>query len=307
MREGFRMSALTAAMFLAGVLALVFLVAPFVVLLPNAFSSGNYLQFPPPGYSLRWFENFFADDFWTRPAVTSVRVATAAAIIATVTGTAAAIALDRWEFRGRNALLTLLLMPLVVPFVITGIAAYTLFVSLNLYGSSGALIVAHALVGMPYVVLFRGRRLAPTGSTPAACRAEPRCRTLARLQRGDAATRLARRPRGVRAGFRHLVRRRRHRHLSRRHPHHHLAAAHVSRRRTGTESHRRVRVGAADCVRRRGGDTVRAIVKIPAAMAVAPGWWLTAGRLDSNRRENDRFSLSTSRRVIGLGTSEGER
>lgn len=147
------MSALTAAMFLAGVLALVFLVAPFVVLLPNAFSSGNYLQFPPPGYSLRWFENFFADDFWTRPAVTSVRVATAAAIIATVTGTAAAIALDRWEFRGRNALLTLLLMPLVVPFVITGIAAYTLFVSLNLYGSSGALIVAHALVGMPYVVL----------------------------------------------------------------------------------------------------------------------------------------------------------
>ncbi len=153
MREQFRFSMLTLAMFLISVLALVFLLAPFVVLLPNAFSSGNYLQFPPPGYSLRWFENFFGDDFWTRPAVTSIRVATAAAVVATVTGTAAAIALDRWKFRGQNIVVMLLLMPLVVPFVITGIAAYTLFVSLNLYGSSGALIVTHALIGMPYVVL----------------------------------------------------------------------------------------------------------------------------------------------------------
>jgi len=160
MREGFRASVLTLAMLVGATLAVVFLITPFVVVLPNAFSSGNYLQFPPPGYSLRWFEAFFGDRLWTRPAVTSLEVAASAAAIATVVGTAAAIALDRWELRGKSAILLLLLSPLAVPFVITGIAAYTLFVALGLYGDARALVVAHALIGMPYVLLSVAAALA---------------------------------------------------------------------------------------------------------------------------------------------------
>jgi putative spermidine/putrescine transport system permease protein len=146
-------SALGVLMVVVGTFALVFLVSPFVVVLPNGFSSGAYLAFPTPGVSLRWFRNFFASRTWIDAAITSFEVALAAAAIATVTGTAAAIALDGWSFRGKTALVLLLLSPLVIPAVIVGIAAYTFFVSIRLYGSLVALVLAHGLLGIPYVLL----------------------------------------------------------------------------------------------------------------------------------------------------------
>jgi putative spermidine/putrescine transport system permease protein len=137
----------------AGGLALVFLVSPFVVVLPNGFSSGAYLAFPPPGFSLRWFRSFFANRTWMEATLTSFEVALGAAAIATPVGTAAGIGLQGSAFRGRTAVVLLLLSPLVMPTVIVGIAAYGFFVSIRLYGSLVALVLAHGLLGMPYVLL----------------------------------------------------------------------------------------------------------------------------------------------------------
>jgi putative spermidine/putrescine transport system permease protein len=148
-----RVSLLALVMSSGAVVTSVFLLAPLVVVLPNGFSSAAYLQFPPPGPSLQWFQHFFRDPIWTRALATSLRVGVGAAVLATVAGTAAALALDDWSLRGKAALTFVLLSPLVLPVVIVGVAAYTFFVGIGWYGSLAALMIAHAALGLPYVLL----------------------------------------------------------------------------------------------------------------------------------------------------------
>ena len=146
-------STLTVLMSIGAFITAVFMVAPFIVVLPNGFSSGAYLQFPAPGPSLRWFHHFLAERTWTDALVTSLKVGAGAAALATVVGTAAAIALDEWTFRGKAVLGFVLLAPLVVPAVIVGIAAYTFFVTVHWYGTLASLMATHAVLGLPYVLL----------------------------------------------------------------------------------------------------------------------------------------------------------
>jgi putative spermidine/putrescine transport system permease protein len=154
MRQPRDVSALTVLMAIGSLATVVFLVSPFIVVLPNGFSSGAYLQFPPPGPSLRWFHHFLADRTWTAALITSLKVGCGAAALATIAGTAAAIALDDWTFRGKAVLGFVLLAPLVLPVVIVGIAAYTFFVAIHWYGSLAALMATHAVLGLPYVLLL---------------------------------------------------------------------------------------------------------------------------------------------------------
>lgn len=177
-----RPSALTVVMSAGSLVTAVFLVAPFIVVLPNGFSSAAYLQFPAPGPSLRWFDHFLSDRTWTRALSTSLRVGTGAAALATVAGTAAALALDDWTFRGKAVLTFVLLTPLVVPVVIVGVAAYTFFVAIHWYGSLAALVAAHAVLGLPYVLL---------SVLAALSRQDPRIR-LAALSLGAAPSRVFR-------------------------------------------------------------------------------------------------------------------
>jgi putative spermidine/putrescine transport system permease protein len=146
-------STLTLATGVVGLSAVAFLLAPLVVVLPNGFSSGAYLQFPTPGISLRWFRNFAANRTWTDALLTSLQVGLGAGLLATITGTAAALALHDRAFRGKAAVGVLLLAPLILPSVIVGITAYAFFVEIRLYGSLVALIATHAVLGMPYVLL----------------------------------------------------------------------------------------------------------------------------------------------------------
>jgi putative spermidine/putrescine transport system permease protein len=148
-----RVPLLSIVMWAGSVATAIFLAAPFIVVIPNGFSSAAYLQFPAPGPSLQWFRHFFADPTWTRALNTSLKVGGGAAALATAAGTAAALALDEWTFRGKAVLTFMLLAPLVVPVVIVGVAAYTFFVGIHWYGSLAALIAAHAVLGLPYVLL----------------------------------------------------------------------------------------------------------------------------------------------------------
>jgi putative spermidine/putrescine transport system permease protein len=139
------------AVFAAG--GLLFLSAPLLIVVPNAFSDGAYLVFPPPGYSLRWFDAFLESRLWVNAVVTSVVVAAASTAIATVLGTAAALGLGAWPYRGRFAVMLALVSPLLTPVVIIGIAAYQFFLTVNLYGSLLSLMLAHSVLGLPYVVI----------------------------------------------------------------------------------------------------------------------------------------------------------
>jgi ABC-type spermidine/putrescine transport system permease subunit II len=139
---------------LFGGAVLLFLCLPIAVVVPMSFSSASSLEFPPPGFSLRWYESFFGDPRWLRAAGNSALIALAASIAALVLGSIAASGLVRGRFRGRAVLESNFILPLILPPVITAVALYIFFARIGLLGTIPGLIVAHTILTVPYVVLL---------------------------------------------------------------------------------------------------------------------------------------------------------
>jgi len=136
------------------VAVLLFLALPILVVIPMSFSSAEALTFPPPGFSLRWYESFFGDARWLQAARTSIIVAVASSTLAAVFGSAAAYGLVRGKWLGRGAIEANFLLPLIVPQVITALALYMYFARLGILGTLPGLIMGHTVLGLPYVVLI---------------------------------------------------------------------------------------------------------------------------------------------------------
>jgi putative spermidine/putrescine transport system permease protein len=144
-----------AAMLQAGVAyaVLAFLVAPIAVVIPLSFSSGSFFYYPLPGFSLRWYEDFFTSPFWLNALKNSLFLGSIAASLATVLGTLAAIGLWRASFPLRGLVLAVLISPMVVPVVITAVGAYFAFAPLHLTDGFAGLILVHTALGVPFVVI----------------------------------------------------------------------------------------------------------------------------------------------------------
>lgn len=134
------------------VLTLVFLVLPILVIVPLSFSDSSFLSYPMPGVSLRWYQNLFQSDEWMRAAQNSFIIAPAATAIATVLGTLAAVGLNKADFRGKGLVMALLISPMVVPVVVVGVGVYFFFAQIGLSETYIGLILAHAVLGAPFVV-----------------------------------------------------------------------------------------------------------------------------------------------------------
>ncbi|MFT5194893.1 MAG: putative spermidine/putrescine transport system permease protein [Cellvibrionaceae bacterium] len=136
-----------------GVFAVIFLLVPTLIIIPMSFSSGRTLKFPPPGYSFRWYENLFTSPLWTDAAVSSIQIGILAAILATVLGTIAALGLTRGEFPAKGLVQALVLSPIIIPLVIVAIGMFSVFVRWRIAGSLIALVIAHTVLAIPFVVV----------------------------------------------------------------------------------------------------------------------------------------------------------
>lgn len=134
------------------VLALLYLILPVLAIVPLSFSSSTFLVYPIPGWSLRWYENLISSDEWRMAAKNSFIVAPSATIVATVLGTLAAIGLTKANFRGKGLLMAVLVSPMIVPVVVVGVGMYLFFAPLGLANTYTGLILAHASLGVPFVV-----------------------------------------------------------------------------------------------------------------------------------------------------------
>lgn len=134
-------------------LVLLALVAPILAVLPLSFSSGILLSLPVPGYSLRWYQVLAQDPRWWQAAQNSLAVGAGTVLLAAPLGTAAALGLYLGRFRFQGALLALLTLPLLAPAVVTGLALYLAFATVGLAQSLAGLILAHAVLALPYVVV----------------------------------------------------------------------------------------------------------------------------------------------------------
>jgi putative spermidine/putrescine transport system permease protein len=129
-----------------------FLVAPILVVVIVSFGGAAFLQFPPKSLSLRWYTGLgeypdFLYSFWL-----SLVLATVTSGVATAIGTPGAFALARHRFPGRSLLSALVMSPLVLPGLITGIALLQFFSLFRTEPSFWRLLIGHVVVTVPYVV-----------------------------------------------------------------------------------------------------------------------------------------------------------
>jgi putative spermidine/putrescine transport system permease protein len=129
-----------------------FLLAPVLLVIPISLSADDTLAWPPSGWSLRWYGALLDEPGLAVALGNSALLATIVTTLALALGLPAALALSRGRFVGREALSTLLTLPLLLPSVVLGLALLIIFVGRGLIGSWFGLIAAHLLVTLPYAV-----------------------------------------------------------------------------------------------------------------------------------------------------------
>ena len=155
-REGRLAWALTRLM---TALVYIFMFAPILATVILSFNSSMFGGFPMTGFSFQWY-----GELWENVAVvaafrTSLWIAVVTAAVTTLVGIVTALALVRFEFRGKQMLGTLVILPALVPETILGVGLLILIKSINQPRSLPILVLGHILLALPYVVLIAQARM----------------------------------------------------------------------------------------------------------------------------------------------------
>jgi putative spermidine/putrescine transport system permease protein len=133
-------------------LVCLFLAAPILVVLLSSLTAADYVSFPPVGVSLRWYAEVLQSDEFATSLLVSLQVATVVAILASVIGVLAGLAIVRFRFIGRDFLNALFLSPLVIPAIVLGAAILQLYARAGIASSLFSLILGHLLIAAPYAI-----------------------------------------------------------------------------------------------------------------------------------------------------------
>ncbi|WP_407159322.1 ABC transporter permease [Bradyrhizobium sp. STM 3557] len=131
---------------------LTFMLAPIAIVVVFALNPTPFIQFPPVGISLRWFEKFFSARDFMHALAFSLEVAVLTTVAATVLGASAALAIARGNLPGSRLVLATMLSPLMLPAILTGLALFQTYVLLDVGRPLWGLVAGHTLVTIPYVV-----------------------------------------------------------------------------------------------------------------------------------------------------------
>jgi putative spermidine/putrescine transport system permease protein len=134
------------------IMVAVFLLAPLAVVVIISFSAAPFLQFPPPGFSLRWYGALFSTPAWTNALWVSIQLMVPSSILATILGTAASYGLVRGRVPGAALIAACLMLPIIVPGMITAAALFGIYRGLGLNGTLTGLIIGHTVLLIPYVL-----------------------------------------------------------------------------------------------------------------------------------------------------------
>jgi ABC-type spermidine/putrescine transport system permease subunit II len=136
-----------------------FLMLPLVIVFPISFSSAQSLQFPPPGFSLRWYRAYLDDPVWMAATWRSLIIALWSTVLATVLGTLLAFSIVRGRFPGKALVNQIATAPLIVPSIIYAVAVYGLFAAFKLIGNWQGIVLGHTVHAIPFVVMVVGAAL----------------------------------------------------------------------------------------------------------------------------------------------------
>ncbi|SEW26260.1 putative spermidine/putrescine transport system permease protein [Aliiroseovarius sediminilitoris] len=137
-----------------------FLIAPIAVVIPLSFNAENFftftpemLRFDPEGYSLKHYRDFFSNPDWQNAMWNSIKIAPVATVISVSLGTLAAIGLSQPHVPARRAIMAILISPMIVPLIISAAGMYFFYSKINLAGTYWGVVLAHAALGIPFVII----------------------------------------------------------------------------------------------------------------------------------------------------------
>jgi len=142
------------------VLTYVFLVSPVVVVVLVSFNPTQSLTINLTNVSLRWYSEFFRNFNFSGSFVISLQIAAITAVLATMLGVPAAYGLVRSNFPGRTAVQTFMLMPVMIPAIVMGVALLNLYFITGMKGSILSIVVGHAVITTPFVIRTASASLA---------------------------------------------------------------------------------------------------------------------------------------------------
>ena len=134
-------------------LILLFLIAPILAIMPLSFNSETFFSYPMPGYSTKWYVDFFTNERWQKALRLSLVLAFATTILATTLGTLAALGLARGNLPGRATIMAVLISPMIVPVIISALGMFFFYARWGLTGTMAGLILAHTALATPFVVI----------------------------------------------------------------------------------------------------------------------------------------------------------
>lgn len=133
-------------------LVLLYLILPVLIIAPMSFSSARFLTFPPPSLSPRWYQEYIGNAAWMQATRVTFTVATLTVLIATPLGVAAAYAISNSKLRIMRIVHLTLMLPLVVPIIITAVGIFFVYARIGLVATMSGLVLANVMLGLPYVI-----------------------------------------------------------------------------------------------------------------------------------------------------------
>ncbi|MCY4170611.1 MAG: ABC transporter permease [Bacteroidetes bacterium] len=150
----------------------IFLMAPIIVIVPLSFNAEPYFTFTegmlrldPEAWSLRWYREIITSEAWIKSLINSLVIGISATILATILGTLAALGLASSAIPGRRAIMGIIISPMITPVIIAAAGMFFFYSGLGLGQTHLSIILAHTVLGVPFVVVTVTATLASYDTT----------------------------------------------------------------------------------------------------------------------------------------------
>src|SRR5437879_9605838 len=134
-------------------LVAIFLVAPMAIIVPMSFSKAISFEFPPPGYWTGYYAQYFSNESWLDATANSFIIALGSMIFTLLVALPAAFGFVRYRFRGKGAFNLLMMLPIIVPAVVSALGYYSFLSPARLVGTHAGMIIAHSVLSIPVAFL----------------------------------------------------------------------------------------------------------------------------------------------------------
>ena len=134
-------------------LVALFLIAPMAIIVPMSFSTAISFEFPPPGYWTGYYAQYFSSPAWLDATFNSFVIAFGSMIFTLLVALPAAFGFVRYRFAGKGALNLLMMLPVIVPAVVSALGYYGFLSVARLVGTHAGMIIAHSVLSIPLAFL----------------------------------------------------------------------------------------------------------------------------------------------------------